>query len=807
MFIHAPGYGSRGVWARGFVSTAAETRGRGDVPGWEQRRIVSTEDRPKPVADFRIERTYNSLQYLNGVEEGLEVTSPWVGALYQHPSVVEMYVSPGVVWINGERVVVTDPGPLPLPIPPNGETISKTIYVKNVGAGIGSIIFGAPSNATNIYAIGWFSVDLDEELFVSLSNKGRSLNTGIEYGDVKVSGVYHESPEPGYTDWTLTPGAVRIKNRVYRVNEQYLGQTSFSGLGYVILSPGANGTVQVTISATYPTASQFPEGYVVANKFPSRPLDPSVKFKEHKLGTGGRWRFNFEQYATHTVQSGASGYYHYLEFYTGDASNKEVIVHTNYPDLIYLTGHPGHTTKLEYLTGSLQYPAAAYPFDTADYNTDSGTVTCNPVEFELESLAGQKKIFRGVTTGFGRTDAVLTEEVDASGNRLVYEWVDGPNGYFKGIDGTDVPRDYRINRIYDDRDYNGPDSVQVLFSYNDSGQITSIAVTDASGNNREVVSEYTYNNDQLVGFTDFHGRSFVYDYDDDFDNLLLGVTDQTGGVLGVSYWTPGFKVFKVQSAGYSGGALGGFVQIPAPPVSGSVVLLGGSGPLNEQYFYNWENRKTTQVIAQVSTNTDSSVNVYTWGADVRANTNILEDRRILRKDVYKNMDFWGSYTPVTWKEWTYNPTTVMVQSVTDGNNRTTSYQYNSKRQIIQRTYPDGTSDSFNYGSYDNLSSKSDRNQNNVSFTYNDPVNPHLVTGISYQVDGVPKSKTFTFNPDGLLDTETDSEGFSVSYTYDAQGQLEAKSYDRTVWVERGAAEPAGHRVLYLQHFRAPAFHC
>lgn len=531
------------------------------------------------------------------------------------------------------------------------------------------------------------------------------------------------------------------------------------------------------------------------------PLGKNAKeyIEDGNLGTGGKWRFNFESYAYRDrYQVSTSSYVNHMTFLAGEGTTTFIKTdEISYPDPVV-----GQTEKRGYLSCEFIAPAEDGVFATPTYTSDEGqTVYTRHNRFECETLDGEVHIYKGIqvynSSNVYRDDAVLSEVIDASGNRLVYEWKDGSandgswfpslfeEGSFSGYFG--FKRNIYLNRIYDDNDYNGPDSVQVKFNYNAAEGISSIVVTDAQGNNPEMVAQYeheiitippeyfwdeeTYELGNLTGYTDFHGRHFDYVYSDadDENTFLTGITDPAGGVLSISYWDPSFKVFRVESPKYSDGNTGGFVTPP------EVIFLSGS--LCEQYTYDWEMRETYRALPE-----ENSIAVFKWESDIKDNSNILEDRRIIKKEIH-SLSNWLSNNPVTTTTWSYNADTVMVLSETDGNGYTTSFEYNGKRQLTRKAYPDGSDEVFTYSTdgYDNLETKKDPKGNIVSYDYTDPNNPYLLTRISYKVDDIQHLKTFEYNNNGLLETETDSGGNTITYSdYDGQGQLRKKGYSRTV---------------------------
>jgi len=246
-----------------------------------------------------------------------------------------------------------------------------------------------------------------------------------------------------------------------------------------------------------------------------------------------------------------------------------------------------------------------------------------------------------------------------------------------------------------------PDSVIVSFTYshdssNSSSYITSVIVTDEAGSNPEIVAEYYYDTDgNLEEYVDFHGRRFTYEYGSSGGSRLVGIWNEDGEAITITYDYTSRKVSHLRSPNYSSGATTEFSNMPPP--ENQIIPLSIPGPINADYVYDWENRTTTETVYQGTSNPliDTADNIYLWDADRKTITNYykemspLEDRRIVFKGVYMEGGY-SSGNPevnkITSKDWTYNPGTVMVLSTTDGNGTSNYYEYNSYRQLTKKYY-------------------------------------------------------------------------------------------------------------------------
>lgn len=118
---------------------------------------------PTKGQDIVVSRTYNSLDLVNGIEKGLEVY-----VIDPESLTPEIHVSPGVAWVNGERVQMEEVQIWDVDIPgSNGDTETFYAYVRNLGDGNALIEFieGLPPQDAGVdrYFLGYVKAHNGDE--------------------------------------------------------------------------------------------------------------------------------------------------------------------------------------------------------------------------------------------------------------------------------------------------------------------------------------------------------------------------------------------------------------------------------------------------------------------------------------------------------------------------------------------------------------------------------------------------------------------------------------------------------------------
>jgi len=89
-------------------------------------------------------------------------------------------------------------------------------------------------------------------------------------------------------------------------------------------------------------------------------------------------------------------------------------------------------------------------------------------------------------------------------------------------------------------------------------------------------------------------------------------------------------------------------------------------------------------------------------------------------------------------------------------------------QLKEKDFADGTKQNYSYDAHGNLLTATD-STGTITFKYNHPTNPDLVTEIDYPNGQFLK---FTYNSVGQRTQSVDQAGFTINYTYDAVGRLQ-----------------------------------
>lgn len=116
----------------------------------------------------------------------------------------------------------------------------------------------------------------------------------------------------------------------------------------------------------------------------------------------------------------------------------------------------------------------------------------------------------------------------------------------------------------------------------------------------------------------------------------------------------------------------------------------------------------------------------------------------------------------------YNPLGEITQ-VLNARGHAVGLTYTNQGRIETTTFADGSSYRFAYDARGNLTSATDAAGQVTTFVYGNPANPDLLTEVDYP-DGT--FLKFTHDAVGRRTQSVDQAGFTVNYTYDAVGRLE-----------------------------------
>jgi RHS repeat-associated protein len=110
-----------------------------------------------------------------------------------------------------------------------------------------------------------------------------------------------------------------------------------------------------------------------------------------------------------------------------------------------------------------------------------------------------------------------------------------------------------------------------------------------------------------------------------------------------------------------------------------------------------------------------------------------------------------------------------VATQTDSEGYTLSFTYDALDRLIQKSYPDGTSERYTYKNWD-LAAVTDRLGNATAYAYDADRNLISTT------DALGQKTTRTYYENGTLKTLTDANGNTTSWDIDVQGRITAITY-------------------------------
>lgn len=318
----------------------------------------------------------------------------------------------------------------------------------------------------------------------------------------------------------------------------------------------------------------------------------------------------------------------------------------------------------------------------------------------------------------------------------------------------------------------------IAYDYNSSNELTNITNTEGqstsiSYNSNNQVSEisdsagetwtFSYDsNGDLTKFTDANGAQTSFSYDN--SNNLTTVTDPLGRQTDFTYNSTGqvTKIVRVTDSSAGTGATWSFAyynaQTNVSDPNGNITL----------YLYN-ANDQVTQI-----TDPEGHTQTYNWTANNQISqqsepsggtTNFSYNSS---NDLTKEKDPSGSSSTMQYQD-PNNP--YEVTSNTDQEGNQTNYTYTSQGLLSSVEDALGNKTTYSYNSSGSLTSVTDPNNNNTTYTYN---NQGLLSQTTYPSPlGIT---SFTYNSSNRIASETDGNGNTTSYTYDGLGDITQISY-------------------------------
>ncbi len=265
------------------------------------------------------------------------------------------------------------------------------------------------------------------------------------------------------------------------------------------------------------------------------------------------------------------------------------------------------------------------------------------------------------------------------------------------------------------------------YNFNAStGKITSSR--DRNGN----TTTLSYSGDNLVSITDPSGRVIYLAYDS--EKRISTITDLNGNTYSFSYANDALSGIEQSAISYQQSA--------------------------------W--KYTYDASGQMLTKTDPSGYTTTYNYDSEGKVISSQDP----EGKIKAISYQPSANTVTVTEkdggvWTYkyDPLLNVTTQKTDPQGNTTTYTYDSYKNLISTTGPDGKITSYTYDEYGNMASVTDTAGNTTSYTYNEY---GQVTSVTDSEGNVTR---YEYDLNGNQTAVIDSTGAKTQYQHDSRGNI------------------------------------
>lgn len=425
------------------------------------------------------------------------------------------------------------------------------------------------------------------------------------------------------------------------------------------------------------------------------------------------------------------------------------------------------------------------------------------------------------------SDYNLISETDANGNTTSYTY-DSNGNMLTETDALGNTTSYTYDPVFN----------QVLTITDPMGHVTKYEY-DANGNNTKIIRDFggplqnqtvfTYNSTgNQTSVTDPLGNTTTYQYDV-YGNLTR-VTDPLGNITAYTYDSKGNRITETDPLGNTTtyvydlmnritsmtDALGNTTTFSFD-ANGNLTSMTDPAGNTATFIYDSYNRLVQQMdpLGNVTQNTYDAKGNRISTTDANGNTTSYSFNAL--NQLVGETNSLGSVT-----SYIYDANGNRL-SITDANGNTTSFTYDALNRVINTTYPGGTSESFFYNADGNLIAKTDRNGDSVNFTYDSlhrqavksypdatttnftyDVNGNIINAtnsdISYSLDydasnrptqvtnvTLGKAVSYSYLCCGMKSSMTNPEGGATTYTYDAlkrllsitnpQGEITNYTYD------------------------------
>lgn len=266
------------------------------------------------------------------------------------------------------------------------------------------------------------------------------------------------------------------------------------------------------------------------------------------------------------------------------------------------------------------------------------------------------------------------------------------------------------------------------YTYDGTGKLSRVS---ADGGSRYI--DLAYESGRIVSVTDHTGRSVSYTYDAAGD--LVSATDLLENTWSFAY-DPDHRIIMMRDPDNDQ-----IVQTEYDDNGRAYRQFDGEGNL----------------IVQLSYNADGSTTVT--DGEGNSQTHQYNDNSVISKEIDEL-----SRTTDTLYDSNLRPT-----SIANGAGHELAMVWSSDGiNLLEKIDPAGSRTVYTYDDLNNLKTETDPNENVTSYEYTG-------TLLTSKLDKFGKTTTYTYTPEGFLETMTDDIGHTTSYTYDPHGQLETVS--------------------------------
>ena len=527
------------------------------------------------------------------------------------------------------------------------------------------------------------------------------------------------------------------------------------------------------------------KGYLTAGT-----LEVKGDFRQEYSGLVGNYE-NFKATGTHKVILSGTGFQNVF-FETTDLSKFNILIITKPLDSGYsFNSYSVWNVLIE------DYRYQQY-FGQSGTNPATGNFSRSYTDLTLEAPGYDINFTRtynsrsSKASGFGKGWSFSYEGSvrDAQNNPNAKE-VSLPDGsvqsFKKNSDGSFTASDsHNVLVKNPDGTYTLTSKQQDVFSFDTNGYL--VKIQDKNGNSVTITVD---SQGKATGVTDQAGRHFTVSYE---NNLIKNIKDDTNNRT-ISYEYTGSHLSCVTDA------MGNNIRYAYDPEGRIVEIRDSLNNITEEvsYISSGENK------GKVNKRTDANGNTFTYTYDnINCVTTITDSNGRVTREKYD-----GSYSIInstdaegksTVYEYSKDANGINKygeeKAVTDRNGNKTQYDWDASGNVTKVTNPDSSSKLMTYDDKNNITSERDENGKYTFYVY-DSGKKNLIkkvqplNGTDQYVDGSSdiskfaitvytyyqeaESQELGYRARGLVKSETDPEGSTVTYTYDVYGNIKTRT--------------------------------